>query len=129
MSDFPNQNFPFVLNSFVEPNTFNYKSSLLMEESSGTPESCFSSNFLDAFFQEIPGQYAQNHGAITLDEANLQVPFKIAVNASAVAEQASDSTAIPMVVEVERRGDHQLLTAEVSDWENKKKKVAETKVC
>ncbi|XWS28126.1 hypothetical protein CRYUN_Cryun25bG0038800 [Craigia yunnanensis] len=128
MSDFTNQKFPFVLNSFVKPNTFNYNSSLLMEESSGAPETSFSSNFPDAFFQEIPGQYAQNHGAITLDEANLQVPFKLAGNPSAVAEQASYSTAIPMVVELERRGDHQLLTAEVSDWENKKNKVAETKV-
>ncbi|XP_022762185.1 uncharacterized protein LOC111308147 [Durio zibethinus] len=98
-------------------------SSLLREESSGALETCFSSSFTDARFQEIPGKYAQNRGAITFDE----IPFKFDVYPSAVVKQASDSTALPMVVELERPADHQLLTTKVSASENKRRKV-ETKV-
>ncbi|XWS39370.1 hypothetical protein CRYUN_Cryun18bG0047500 [Craigia yunnanensis] len=127
MSSFPSQHLPFVLNSFVEPNTLNYPSSLLSKESSGDSETCFSSNFIDTCFQEMTGPYAQNYRAITLHEANLQVLFKVSVNPSAVAKQASYSNTIPMAMELERRGDHVLLTAELSALDNKRKKV-DTKV-
>ncbi|XP_021294810.1 transcription factor bHLH62-like [Herrania umbratica] len=102
-------------------------SSFLREESSAT-KTCFSSNFPDACFQEfIPGQYAQNHEAITLNEVNLDVPFTFPVNPFAIANQDLESTAIRTPLELEQRGDDHQLTGEGSASENKRKKV-ETKV-
>ncbi|EOX99664.1 Basic helix-loop-helix (bHLH) DNA-binding superfamily protein [Theobroma cacao] len=127
MSAFPNQHLPSVINSFVEPNTLDCMSGFLREESSAT-KTCFSSNFPDACFQEIiSGQYAQNHVATTLNEVNLDVPFTFPVIPFAIANQEIDSTTIPMLLELEQRGDDHQITGEVSASENKRKKV-ETKV-